>query len=131
MSAGLDYATELITQARAARGMSLEALAKESSISLRTLASFGQVTPQRATLEKLETCFGWKPGILKRIVDSSTPWTVATISDMVGELPEAKITDEALMWELSQRFQDKDARITELEQRVSELESEIATLREE
>jgi len=39
---------------------------------------------------------------------------VATISDMVGELPEAKITDEALMWELSQRFQDKDARITEL-----------------
>lgn len=50
---------------------------------------------------------------------------------MVGELPEAKITDEALMWELSQRFQDKDDKIRALEQRVSELESEIATLREE
>lgn len=132
MSTGLDYAAQLINRARQARNLSLAAMSEISGINPKTINRFelAQTTPKQGTLAKLETFFGWEPGLLQRVIASDTPWNVADIDELAGELPEAQLTDEALLWELTHRMQTKDQTIEELRDRVQELEAEVARLRE-
>jgi transcriptional regulator with XRE-family HTH domain len=131
MSTGLDYAAELISRARQARNLTLARMSEITGINPKTINRFelGQTTPKLATLTRLETFFGWEQGLLERIINSDTPWNVADIDELAGELPEAQLTDEALVWELTHRMQTKDEKIRELQDRVAELEMELQKLR--
>lgn len=127
MSIGLDYAAELTNRARLARGLSLATMAEETRASIHTINRFerGETTPSRLTREKLEHYFGWQAGLLTQIIDSDTPWQVADIDELTTTLPEAQLSDDQLLWEITQRLQTKDDRIHHLEERVRELEAEL------
>src|SRR5690625_180104 len=110
---GLDYAAQLVNRARLERNLSLAAMSEQSGINAKTINRFelSQTTPKPGIRQKLETFFGWEPGLLTRIIESDTPWNVADIEELTGGLPETKLSDEALMWELTHRMQTKDETI--------------------
>lgn len=112
--------------------MSQRDLSAQAEVSRNSLSYFenAQQTPRVETLRKLERYFGWDQGLLTKLIASDEPWQVANIDDLTGGLPEAKLSDEALLWELTHRMQTKDQTIEELRDRVQELEAEIARLRE-
>lgn len=127
MSTRRDYAAQLVSRARQARKLTLREMAEQTQLTMQTLHRFelSKSAPARKTQQRLEDFFGWERGLLANILESDTPWNVADIEKLTGGLPEAQLSDQALLWEVSQRLQSKDQQIQELQDRISELEAEL------
>lgn len=122
---------DLVRLARDKKAIYQDDLAARSGASSKTIWNFeaGATWPSSRTLRGIESALGFTTGVLDDVLTSEAPegiklehlWAAPEDSDRVGG-----ISDQDLVWALTERLQTRDATIRRLTEEVASLREQLA-----
>lgn len=123
---------DLVRRARDTKGLTRDEIAALSGASPKTIWNFesGARWPLTRVLRGLETALGFTSGVLDDVLDSDNPASVTldhlwAVNEEEAEATQGLngVSDQDLVWALTERLQSRDAtilRLTEENQRLRE-----------